>query len=125
MRTVPGLAQIEQRPPRYHFTPVANEGTQYFLQVEQAWLPFDNRDHVDAKNALHRCLLVQIVQDDLRHLSAPKLDDHAHTVLVGLIPQFGNALEFLFFDQFGNFFQQAGLVHLVRKFRDDDRLFAV
>src|SRR3546814_19193276 len=49
----------------------------------------------------------------------------AHAVLVGLVAQFADALELLFLDQLGDFFDQSSFVYLVGDLGDDDRLATV
>ena len=121
------LAQFEDRAPRDHFAAVTNERVEDFLEVEQARLAIDQRDHVDAECDLHLRLLIQIIEQHVRHRVLAHFDDDAHAVLVGLVAQTvgRDALEFLFLVQLGDRFDQALLVHLIGQFSDDDRLAAV
>ena len=50
------------------------------------------RQHDDAEAGLQSRLLEQIVQHYLRIGVLFQLDDHTHTVAVGLIPEVGNAI---------------------------------
>ena len=70
--------------------------------------------HDDAVGRLQLRVLVEIVQDDVRHLAAFQLDDDPHAVAVGLVAQVGNAFEGLLPHQFGDLLDQPRLVHLVR-----------
>ena len=74
--------------------------------------------------ALHRRVLVQLVQHHARNGVALELDDHAHAVAVGLVAQVADALELLVAHQVGDGLDEARLVHLVRQFGDDDLLLA-
>ena len=67
-------------------------------------------------------LLVQAVEDDLGHLAALQLDDHAHAGLVRLVAQVGNALDALLVNELADFLEQRTLVNLIGQFVDDDRL---
>jgi hypothetical protein len=116
------LGEIVNRAPCDNLAPVADERLQHFLQREQLRLAVLQGDHVDAEHRLHRRLRVEVVQDDVRRLTALELDDDAHAVLVGLIAQLGNAFDFLCAHQIRDALQQARLVHLVRQLGDDDRL---
>ncbi len=121
---IAGLAQVEHRPARDHFTAVTDERLDHVLEVEQPRLAVEQRHHVDAEHRLHRRLLVEVVEDDLGVLAALELDDDAHAVLVGLVAQLGDALELLAAHQLGDALDQARLVHLVRQLGDDDGLAA-
>ena len=66
-------------------------------------------------------VLVEVVEDDLRHLAALQLDDDAHAVAIGLVAQVGDALDRLLADQVGDALDQLRLVDLIRNLGDDDR----
>ena len=119
------LAKFEDRAPRDHFATMPHERFEHVLEVQHARTAIDQRDHVDAEHRLHLGLLVEVVQHDIGRLAALDLDEDAHAVLVGLVAQFGDAFELLLLDQFGDFLDQSGLVHLVRQLGDDDRFAAV
>src|SRR5690606_41316352 len=65
---------------------------------------------------------IEVVEHHLGHFATAQLDHHAHAVLVGLVTQLADALEFLFLDQLGDALDQLGLVYLVRQLVDDDLL---
>ena len=64
----------------------------------------------------------RLLQHDFGDFAALELDDHAHAVLVGLVAQLGDAVDFLVAHQLGDALEQARLVHLVRQLGDDDGL---
>ena len=101
-------------PPRHHLATMAQERLEQLLQVEQTWLTVDQHHRIDAEHALHGRLLEQVVEHDVRHLTATQLDDHAHTVLVGFVAQAADALELLLAHQFGDALEQSRLIHLIR-----------
>ena len=119
------LAQVVYRATRDDFAPMTHERFDHFLEVEQARLAVDQRDHVDAEHRFHRRLLVEVVEDDLGVFVALQLDDDAHAVLVGLVAQLRDALDELAAHEVGDALDQPRLVHLVRQFGDDDGLAAV
>ena len=59
----------------------------------QLRLPVVQRHHVDAENALHLGLLVEVVQHDVSNFALAQFDDDAHAVLVGLVAQLADALD--------------------------------
>ena len=119
---MPGLAQIEQRAPGDHLPAMVDERAQHVLQGHQARAaPFQSHQ-VDAEHALHGGELVEIVENDLRHLAAPQLDDDAHAVLVGFIAQFADAGQLLVLHQLGDLLLEPGLVDLIGQLGDHDAL---
>ena len=122
VRALAGLAQIEQGAPGHHLAPVAQEVLQQLLEIQRPRLAVDQRDDIDAEYVLQLRLLVQVVQDHLGNLAAAQFDDHAHTVLVGLVAQFADAFELLVLHQLGDLFQQPSLVDLVGQLADHDPL---
>ena len=116
------LAQLEARAARDDLAPVLQEVLEELLEVEQARLAVDQRDHVHAEAVLQLGQLVQVVEDDLRDFAALQLDDDAHAGLVRLVAQVGDALELLLADELADADQQVRLVDLVGDLVDDDRL---
>ena len=90
------------------------------IRGQHSRLAVDDREVDDAERRLHLRQLVQIVQNDRRLLAALQLDDDAHPVAVALVANIGNAFDSLVGDQFGDLFDQAGLVDLIGNFGDDD-----
>ena len=122
MRAVARLGEIENRAARDDFAPVPQECLEHFLEAEELRLAVDERDHVDAEHGLERRLREEVVEHHLGDFAALQLDDDAHAVLVGLVAQLGDAVDFLVAHQLGDALEQARLVHLVRQLGDDDGL---
>ena len=120
MAALPRLAQQVNGAPGHHFAAVADEGLENLLEVENLRLPVHQGHHVDAEYRLQAGLGVQVVQHHVAKLAAAQLDDHSQAVLVGLVPQLGDTLDFLFLHQFGDALDQARLVQLVRQLVNDD-----
>ena len=95
MAALARLAELEARAPHDDFAPVLQEVFEELLEVEQARLVVDQRDHVHAEAVLQLRQLVQVVEDDVGDFAALELDDDAHARLVRLVAQVGNALELL------------------------------
>ena len=83
-----------------------------------------DRQHVDAKAGLQRRVAEQLVQNDVGIGVALQFDDEPHAVAIALVAQFGDALNELFMDAFGNALLQPCLVDLVRHLGEDERLAA-
>ena len=122
MPTLARLAQFEHGTTGNHFATVTDEGFQQILEVEDARAAVDQRDDVDTEHRLQLGLGVEVVEDHLRHFAATQFDHDAHTVLVGLVAQLGDAFKLLLFDQLGDLLDQTRLVQLVREFGDNDLL---
>ncbi len=122
MRFFPRLAQVVERAPRHHLAPVREERLQHLLQIQEARLPVEQRHHVDAEGVLELGLLEQVVQDDFRNLAALQFDHHAHSGLVRLVLDVGDAFDLLVVDQLRDPLEQGLLVDLIGQLVDDDRL---
>ena len=93
---------------------------QHFLQRQGTRTSTDDGKHVDTERRLHRCLFVEIVQDDTRIRITADLHYDTHTAAIGLITQIGDAFDFFLTDEIGNFFNETGFVDLVWQLRHDD-----
>ena len=78
------------------------------------------RQHDDTEAGLQSRLLEQIVQHDLGVGVLFQLDDHTHTVAVGLISEVGNAVQALVLHLLGDVLDELALVDLIGKLGDDD-----
>ena len=85
------LAQLEARAAHDDLAPVLEEVLEELLEIEQARLAVDQRDHVHAEAVLQLRQLVEVVEDDLGDFAALQLDHHAHAGLVRLVAQVGDA----------------------------------
>ena len=88
----------------------------------------DQRDRVDAERRLHRGVLVELVQHDLRDHAALELDHDPHALAVGLVAQVGDLGDLLLADELGDLLDQAAVAALLDhegQLGDDDRLLAV
>ena len=84
--------------------------------------PADDGEHDDAEAHLQLRVLIEIVEDHLRHFAALQLDHHPHAVAVRLVAQIGDAFDHLVAHQIGDPLDHLDLVHLIRNLGDDDRL---
>ncbi len=100
----------------------------HLAQRERARNAVDERDHVDAERGLHRRVLEELVEHDLRDRVALELDDEAHAALVGFVAQVGDLGDALVLDELLDLHHQpvvAALLDHVGQLGDDDRLLAV
>ena len=125
MTTFTRLAQIINCASGYNFTTVLNKRIKQLLQVQSLRLPIDESDGVNTEHTLQLSLSEQVIQYDFWHFTATQFNDDTHTVFIRLVAQFGNAFDFLVFNQLGDLLDQAGFVDHVWDFGEDDGHFAV
>ena len=85
-----------------HLALVSDVVVDHLAQVQRARDVVDERDHVHAERGLHRRVLVELVEHDLRDRVALELDHQAHAALVGLVAQVGDLGDPLVVDEFGD-----------------------
>ena len=120
-----GLAQEEAGAAQDDVAPVLDVAGDCLLEGEELRTPMIDGQHRDGEGRLERGVLVEIVDDDLRHRIALELDDDAG-VLVGFVADGGDVGEaggFLI-HQLGDALDHGGAVHVVRNLGDDDLLAA-
>src|SRR5205085_10435808 len=115
------LPQLELRPPAHDLAPELDEVVDQLDEREDLRPPADDGEHDHAEAALQRRVLVQVVEDDVGDLAAFQIDDHAHAVAVGFVPDIGDALDRLLANELGDPLDQLRLVDLIRDRVDDDR----
>ena len=86
------------------------------------WATIDQRHHVHAERVLQLRLLVEVIEDDLRHFTALQLNHQAHAGFVRFVLDVSDTLDLFLVDQFGNLFLQGLLVDLIGQLIDDDGL---
>src|SRR5262249_51103822 len=74
----------------------------------------------NAKRRLHWRQFVKIVQDNQTLFTALQFDDDAHAMPIALVANIAYTFKTLFINKFGDFFDETGLVDLVRNFRYDN-----
>ena len=116
-----GLAQLELGAAPDDLAPELDEVLDDVEERQHPRPAADDRQHDDAERRLQLRVLVEVVEDDLRHLAALQLDDDPHAVAIGLVAQVGDALDRLLADQLGDVLEQPLLVDLVGNLGDDDR----
>jgi hypothetical protein len=117
-----GLAQLELGPAADDLAPEVHEALDQLEQIHDLRAPADDGEHDDPEAHLQLRVLVEVVEHDLRHLTALQLDHDPHPVAIGLVAQIGDALNGLLAHELGDPLDQLGFVDLVRDLRHDDRL---
>ena len=117
-----GLLQLIQRAAGHHLAAMLEEAHQHLLEVQEARLAVDQRDHVHAEGVLQLGVLEQVVQHHLGHLAALELDHQPHAGLVRLVADLADALDLLVVDQLGHALLQGALVDLIGQLVDHDGL---
>src|SRR5262245_19961950 len=114
------LAQFEARAPQDDVAAVFDEQPDDLDQAHLARLSADDGQQDHAERFLHLRVLEKIVENQLRFLAALQFDDDAHAVAVALVSDVADAFDLLVLDQFGDAFDQAGLVDLIGNLGDHD-----
>ena len=102
MRPLLGLSAVEACASCDHRLAVIQKVTQQLGQRENLGLVVDNGQQDDAEGALHWSQLVELVEDDLRHLTLLEFHHNANSVAVGLVPQITDPLNALLAYQAGD-----------------------
>jgi hypothetical protein len=107
---------------------VADVVADQLLEAERPRHAVDEGDHVDPERGLHLCVLVELVEDDLRRIAAPlELDHQPHPRAIGLVAKVRDPGDLLVADEVGDLLDQAPVAALLdheRELGDDDRLLA-
>ena len=122
------LGQLELRAADDDLALVGDVGAEDLAQRQRPRDAVDQGDGVDPEGRLHRRVLVEVVQHDLGQRVALELDDQAHAVAVGLVPQVGDVRDLLVVDELGDLLDERALAALLDhegQLGDDDRLLAL
>src|SRR5947209_20435818 len=99
MFTFAGFAELVIRASPDHIDAVLDEVLERRDEPQLARLPIDDREIDDPEADLQLRLLEEIVQHDIRLLTAFQLEDDAHAVAIAFVADFGNAFNLLLVDQ--------------------------
>src|SRR5688500_11587877 len=122
MLALASLAQQEIRTAANDVDAMVNEALETIDETELARLSVDDGEDDDAEVGLQLRLLVKIVQHHFGVFAALELEDDAHAIAVALVPDIGNAFEFLFIHQKRSVLDERGFVDLIWDLGNDDRL---
>ncbi len=125
MCTFLGFPEVELGASYHHLVAVSYELADELLEVECLGAAVYERDIVHAEGCLHLGHLVELVEDHVGVGVALELDDYAHSLVVALVVDVGDAVEFLFSDEVSYIGYEFGFVDVVRDFGDDDVLMVV
>ena len=121
MGTVTGLVQLKNGTTADDVFAELDKGGNDFFQIHHHRAAGIDGQHIHAEAGLQRRIFVQLVQNNIGLKIAFDFDYHTHALTVGLVADVGNTLYPFFFDQFGNFLHQSGLVDLIGNFVHNDR----
>ena len=119
------FARLDQQvlgAPPDHLLAEGGEGADHVLDGHGLGPPARERDHVGAERRLQRRVTIELVQHDIGDRIALQLDDDAHALAAGFVPDVGDALDLLVAHQLGDALDQRFLVELERDRRHHDRL---
>src|SRR5437660_9937 len=104
------------------FDAVVDEVLDGLHQPHLAGLTVSDRQENHAEALLHVGVLEELVQDDLGLGAALQFDHDAHAFAIAFVANVGDVVDDLVVDEIGDALDQAGFVHLVGDFGDDDGL---
>ena len=128
LQDVLALARFHQQvsgAPPHHVDAVIDEVLDGLHQAHLFRLAVDHGQEDHAEAFLHRGVLEELVEHDLRLATALQLDDDAHAIAIALVAHVADLVDHLVVHQFGNMFDQLRLVDLVRNLGDDDRVLVL
>ena len=120
VRAVARLAQPVLAPPGDDLDLVRDVDAQRLLQVEQPRHTVDERQDVRREVRLHRRVLVELVQHDLRVRIALQVDDEPHRVAGRRVADVADALDLAVVHELGDLLPDHLDRRLVRHLGDDD-----
>ena len=119
------LLQQERGAAAHHIDAVIDEVADGLHQSHFLGLVVDHGQEDHAEALLHRGVLEELVEHDLRLASALELDDDAHAVAVALVADVADLVDDLVVHQVGDALDEPRLVHLVGNLGDDDGVFVL
>src|SRR4029453_13277670 len=91
------LAEQVLGAPRHHLFAKGDKGAQQVLQCHHQRTAAVERDYVRAERRLQRRKAIELVEDNVRHRLALKLDHDAVSLSVALVAQIREPVAFFFF----------------------------
>ena len=98
---------------------------QHILQVADLRLAVHQSQHDHGNAVLQLGMLIKPVEDDVGIGILFQFDDDSHAFPVGFIPNGRNTVHLLILYHLCNFFDQSGLIDLIRNFRHHNLLFSM
>ena len=105
-----------------HVNAVIDEALDRRDQAQFAGLAVHHREQNHAEALLHRGVLEELVQHELRLAATLQFDDDTHAVAVGFVADIRDIFNDFVVHQLRHAFDELGLVHLVRNFSNYDGL---
>ncbi len=125
MGPLPGLHQIEGRPPDDDLLAERQETLEDLLEVEDPGLAPVDGQHDDPEGGLHLGMLVELVQDDRGDLVPLQVENDADPLAVRFVPEVGDPADLLLLDELRDLLDEVRLVDLIGKLGHDDALAVV
>ena len=125
LEDVLALASLQQQvggAAAHHVDAVIDEVLDGLDQAHFLGLVVDHGQEDHAEALLHRGVLEELVEHDLRFGAALEFDDDAHAIAVALVANVADLVDDFVVHQLGDALDQARLVDLVRDLGDDDRV---
>ena len=123
MRPVAGLIEFINRPAADNFFAEFDKGADNVFQIQHNRAAVMNSQNVHAETGLQRRIFIQLIQNDIGLKITLQLNNNPDAMAVGLVANLRNAVQFLFFYQFGDTGNHCRLINLIGNFVDNNRLF--
>ena len=124
-QNVLAIARLRQQircPPPHYIDAMVDEVLDRLDQPHFLRLAVDHGQQNHAEAFLHRRVLEELIEHDLRFGSALEFDHDAHAIAIAFIANIRNVVNRLVVHQIGDALNQPRLIHLIRNLGDDDRL---
>jgi len=119
---IASLGQQVRSAPPHHIDAMVDEVFDRLDQPHFLGLTVDHGQQNHAEAFLHRGVLEELVEHDLRFGAALEFDHDAHAVAIAFVANVGDVVDGLLVDEIGDALDEARFIHLVRNLGDDDRL---
>src|SRR6185437_14063912 len=116
-----GLEQLELRAAGDHLLAEADEALDDIAKSQGFGPAAADREHVGREARLRRRVAPQLIEHDLRRRVPLQVDDDAHALAIGLIPDVRDTLDALVLGGLRDLFDKAVLADLIRDFGENDR----
>ena len=100
----------------HHFVSVLHKMIDQIFKIQQLRTPINESNVVDTKRRLKSCVLIKLVQNNIRDSIALKYINNTHSLTVRFVPNITNPFDFFVVDQFGSLTNHFRLVDLIGNF---------
>ena len=125
MSTLFCFIQIISGSSGYHFFLMLQVIGEHLQKIHDHWLVIIQSQHNHAKSILQLGMLIELIQNYVGIYITAQFDIDPHTFSAGFICQRCDTIDFLFFYQICNLFNQSGFIYQIRQLCNDDPGLAI